>query len=230
MTSVPATSDEKNRPHGHANPDDFWVRHLGDGLGSLMHYHKEIYDFHTGDWIAQQTHVYESHPFQWLVMGRVIGIDAVNDIRPGVDGCSADPGQTCVRIISGMGTPFLWWFALAAVIAGLAYWWFGRDWRFAVPLVAGLTVWAMWLPNADRPLFYFYAIMIIPFTATVLAMVLGKLLGPADGGRRRQRGALVVGAVVVLIVANFWFIYPILTDQLMTRQAWSWRMWFNSWI
>ena len=99
-----------------------------------------------------------------------------------------------------------------------------------MPLVAGLTVWAMWLPNADRPLFYFYAIMIIPFTATVLAMVLGKLLGPADGGRRRQRGALVVGAVVVLIVANFWFIYPILTDQLMTRQAWSWRMWFNSWI
>ena len=225
-----ATDGGWGRDYGARNPDDFWVRHLGDGLGSLMHYHKEIYDFHTGDWIAQQTHVYESHPFQWLVMGRVIGIDAVNDIRPGVDGCSADPGQTCVRIISGMGTPFLWWFALAAVIAGLAYWWFGRDWRFAVPLVAGLTVWAMWLPNADRPLFYFYAIMIIPFTATVLAMVLGKLLGPADGGRRRQRGALVVGAVVVLIVANFWFIYPILTDQLMTRQAWSWRMWFNSWI
>lgn len=25
MTSVPATRDEDSRPHGHANPDDFWV-------------------------------------------------------------------------------------------------------------------------------------------------------------------------------------------------------------
>lgn len=224
-----ATDGGWGRDYGARHPDDFWVRHLGDGLGSLMHYHKEILDFHTGDWIAQQTHVYESHPFQWLVMGRVIGIDAVYDIQPGVDGCSAEPGQTCVRIISGMGTPFLWWFALAALIAGLAFWWLGRDWRFAVPLVAGLTVWAMWLPNADRPLFYFYAIMIIPFTATVLAMVLGKILGPAGGGRRRRRGALIVGAAMVAMVANFWFIYPVLTDQVITRQAYAWRLWFHSW-
>lgn len=224
-----ATDGGWGRDYGARHPDDFWVRHLGDGLGSLMHYHKEILDFHTGDWIAQQTHVYESHPFQWLVMGRVIGIDAVYDIQPGVDGCSAEPGQTCVRIISGMGTPFLWWFALAALIAGLAFWWLGRDWRFAVPLVAGLTVWAMWLPNADRPLFYFYAIMIIPFTATVLAMVLGKILGPAGGGRRRRRGALIVGAAMVVMVANFWFIYPVLTDQVITRQAYAWRLWFHSW-
>lgn len=224
-----ATDGGWGRDYGARHPDDFWVRHLGDGLGSLMHYHKEILDFHTGDWIAQQTHVYESHPFQWLVMGRVIGIDAVYDIQPGVDGCSAEPGQTCVRIISGMGTPFLWWFAMAALIAGLAFWWLGRDWRFAVPLVAGLTVWAMWLPNADRPLFYFYAIMIIPFTATVLAMVLGKILGPAGGGRRRRRGALIVGAAMVVMVANFWFIYPVLTDQVITRQAYAWRLWFHSW-
>jgi len=88
----------------------------------------------------------------------------------------------------------------------------------------------MWFPNADRPLFFFYAIMIIPFTATVLAMVLGKILGPAEAGARRRRGAQIVGTVVLAIVANFWFIYPILTDQLMTRTMWSARMWFPSWI
>lgn len=218
------------RDYGSKHPDDFWVRHFGETLGSLVYYHKEVFKFHTGDWIAEQSHVYESHPFQWLVMGRVIGIDAVNDIQPGVDGCTASSGQTCLRVISGIGTPFLWWFALTAVIVGLGLWWFGRDWRFAVPLVAGLTPWIMWLPNADRPLFFFYAIMIIPFTATVLAMVLGKNLGPMDGGRARRRGAMIAGAVVLIVLVDFWFIYPILTDELMTRKMWSIRMWFSSWI
>ncbi len=217
------------RDYGSQHPEDFWVRTLGDPLGSLMHYHKEIFNFHTGEWIAEQTHTYEAHPMMWLVMGRTIGIDAVNDIQPGTDGCTAAAGDTCVRIISGMGTPFLWWFAAAAVLIGLGLWWFGRDWRFAMPLVAGLTPWIAWFPNADRPLFFFYAIMIIPFTATVLAMVLGKILGPADGPDRKRR-AWIVGTVVVIIVANFWFIYPILTDQLMTRTMWSVRMWFGSWI
>ncbi|MGB3956384.1 MAG: phospholipid carrier-dependent glycosyltransferase [Brooklawnia sp.] len=224
------TSGGWGRDFGVRNPDDFWVRHVGDGLGSLVHHHKEIFGFHTGEWIAGQTHVYESHPFQWLVMGRTIGIHAENDIAAGVDGCPAASGETCVRIISGMGTPLLWWLALAAILAGLALWWLGRDWRFAVPLVAGLTPWLAWMPNAERPLFFFYAIVIIPFTATVLAMLLGKVLGPADAGRRRRRGAIAVGTIMVAIVVNFWFIYPVLTAQLMTRDAWELRMWFGSWI
>lgn len=218
------------RDWGAQHPDDFWVRLLGSPLASLLEYHRQILGFHTGDWIADQTHVYESNPWQWLVMGRVIGIDAVNDIQPGTDGCAATSGDTCLRVISGLGTPLLWWLAAAAVLVGLAYWLVGRDWRFAYPLVAALVPWLMWFPNSDRPLFFFYAIMLIPFTATVLAMVLGMILGPADAGRRRQFGARVVGTVVVAIVANFWFIYPLLTDELMTRRMWSLRMWLSSWI
>ena len=70
---------------------------------------------------------------------------------------------------------------------------------------------------------------VVPFTATVLAMVLGLILGPPDGPGRHRR-AWIVGSVVLIVVANFWFIYPILTDQLMTRTMWSLRMWFSSWI
>lgn len=218
------------RDWGANNPDAWTTKVFGAPLASLWNYHKEIYKFHTGDWMAQQTHVYEAHPAGWLINARPIGIDAVNDIKPGVDGCSAVDGETCIRVISATGTPFLWWFAAAALIAGIVFWVFGRDWRFAVPIIAGLTPWLMWFPNADRPLFFFYAIMIIPFTATVLALVCGKILGPADAGQRRQIGAGIVGAIVVIVIANFWFIYPILTDQLMTRKAWQLRMWFNSWI
>ena len=47
------------------------------------------------------------------------------------------------------------------------------------------------------------------------------------GGRR---GALIVTAVTVLITANFLFIYPILTDALLTRRQWFMRMWFTTWI
>lgn len=219
-----------SRDWGAEHPEDPVVRWFGEALGSLWHYHQEMYNFHTGQWIADQSHVYQSNPFQWLIMGRVIGMDAVNGITPGTDGCVARPGDTCLRVISGMGTPFLWWFAAVAIIVGLGYWWFGRDHRFTIPLVAAASTWLMWFPNGERPLFFFYAIMLIPFHATVLGLVCGKILGPADSGPRRRRGAVIVGAIVAIIIANFWFIHPLLTDQLMTRTAWMLRMWFKSWI
>jgi hypothetical protein len=223
------TSGGWDRQWGAQHPDSTLVRLFGKDFASLLWYHKEIYDFHTGDWIAHQGHIYAAHPFGWPWVGRVIGIDAVNDIQPGTDGCTA-VHDTCLRVISGQGTPLLWWSAAIAAILGLGWWIFGRDIRFGVVLLAAGATWLGWMPNAARPTFYFYAIMMIPFTATGLAMALGKALGPADAGRRRRMGAIAVGALVALIVADFWFIYPILTDELMTRQAWSLRMWFRSWI
>ena len=225
-----ATSGGWKRDWGSKHPDHILTRLFGEDLASLMEYHREIYAFHVGDFMSNQTHDYEAHPAGWLVIGRTIGIDAINDIQPGVDGCKAAAGETCLRVISGTGTPFLWWFAAIALVAGLVFWIGGRDWRFGVPIVSMLATWLMWFPNADRPLFYFYAIMIIPFTATVLAMCLGKILGSTEDRYRRQLGATVVGAVVLLILANFIFIYPILTDEIMTRRAWQLRMWFRSWV
>ncbi len=119
--------------------------------------------------------------------------------------------------------------ALAAVIAGLVVWVAGRDWRFGLPVVAAASTWLPWFNYASRPLFFFYAICIIPFTLIVLAMWLGKIIGPADGPHRRRR-SWIVGGLVALVAANFAFIYPILTDGLLTRRAWMARMWFRSWI
>ncbi len=217
------------RQWGADNPDARTVKWFGAPLASLLHYHHEIYNFHTGDYMAHQTHTYEANPAGWLVVQRTIGIDAVNDIKPGVDGCTATGSDTCLRVISGMGTPLLWWLGAIAIVAGLYFWFAKRDWRFSVPLVALLSTWLPWFKYADRPLFYFYAICIVPFTVIILAMCLAKVIGPVGSPQRRSR-SLLVGAIVALIVANFAFIYPILTDQLMTRRQWLWRMWFNSWI
>ncbi|MDN6442788.1 MAG: dolichyl-phosphate-mannose--protein mannosyltransferase, partial [Acidipropionibacterium jensenii] len=96
--------------------------------------------------------------------------------------------------------------------------------------VAMASTWIPWFRYDDRPLFFFYAICIIPFTVVILAIWLGQILGPAENTRRRRTGAAIVGAAVALVAANFAFIYPILTDQLMTRQAWLARMWLRSWI
>ncbi|MDR1355101.1 MAG: phospholipid carrier-dependent glycosyltransferase [Propionibacteriaceae bacterium] len=219
-----------DRQWGVSHPDDTVVRLLGNALGSLWHYHVEIWDFHVGEFMQNATHSYDAHPAGWLVLARTIGISATNGIQPGVDGCKAEPGDTCVRVVTGLGTPFLWWFAAIALVAGVLFWVFGRDWRFAFPVLAMAATWIGWFPNSDRPVFLFYAIMIIPFTATILAMCLGKILGPPGAGNRRANGALIVGICVLFIVCDFWFMYPVYSDQLMLRSSWQLRMWFRGWV
>lgn len=222
-----ATAGGYYRDYGQTNPDDPAVRALGSSLGSLWVYHREIYGFHTGADIKGATHVYESHPAGWLVMARPIGIDAVNDIPPGTDGCQGP--DTCVRVISAMGTPFLWWIGALALVIALVLWMANRDWRFGVPVIGVASTWLTWFPNSERPVFFFYAILIIPFTCMALALCLGTLIGPADGKRRRV-GAIVAGVVIALVVINFAYIYPLLTDGLLTDSDYYGRMWFHSWI
>ena len=92
-----------------------------------------------------------------------------------------------------------------------------------------LAVWLPWFQFAARPLFFFYAIVLLPFYATGLAMALGKILGPANHPKRRLR-AMLVGLAVGVVILHFTFIYPILTDGLLTRPEWLSRMWFGTWI
>ena len=132
-------------------------------------------------------------------------------------------------MISGLGTPILWWLALAALIAGLIYWIAGRDWRFGLPIVAALAMYLPWFQYTERPLFFFYAVCIIPFTVTTLALALGQLIGTRDDPGRRS-GSWIAAVAVGLVAANFAFFYPIYTDQLLTRRQWQLRMWFGSWI
>ena len=211
------------------NPDDPVVQRFGPALGALWKYHTSMYEFHTGDgMMVDATHTYEAHPAGWLLMLRPIGIFADNGIEPGQQGCEA-VGTTCLRVVSGMGTPLLWWAAAAAVCFALYLWVVKRDWRYGLPLVAIAGTWLPWFQYAGRPLFFFYAIMIVPFTVTILAMVLGRILGPAASPRRRLR-AMIVGSVVGVVILNFAFIYPVLTGALMTRPAWLMRMWLGTWI
>ncbi len=268
------------------HPDSLSVRLLGDPLASLLAYNRSIWNFHTGTGIADATHPYDAKPSGWLILSRVIGIDAVLDIPGGTDGCPVG-AEKCYRVITGLGTPALWWGAVIALVAAVILWVGGRDWRFGIPVVGVLSNWLPWFQYTDRPQFLFYAITIIPFSVMAVALVFGRLLGdgsdvrepeppgaeakptraaalparaatalPARAARgrpaharggpararfdvfsagqlpldRRALAAIGIGAFVALVGANFAFIYPILTDAVLTYQQWQARMWIRGWI
>jgi dolichyl-phosphate-mannose--protein O-mannosyl transferase len=222
------TTGGYGRMWGRENPDHVTVRLLGKPLASLLHYQYDIWNFHTGDFINHAQHTYRADPAGWLVMARPIGIDAVNNIKPGTDGCLGP--DSCIRVISGVGTPALWWVAIFALVAAAILWVGGRDWRFGIPVVGVLSSWLPWFAFDSRPLFFFYAIAIIPFSVMAVALCAGWILGDAQAGDRRMVAAILIGAFVALVAANFAYIYPILTDELLAYPKWLSRMWFRSWI
>ena len=223
-----ATSGGYDRQWGSEHPEAGTTKAFGAAFASWLHYQRDIWNFHTGDFINHAEHAYRADPWGWLIVARPIGIDAVNNIAPGTDGCAGP--DNCIRVISGIGTPILWWVAVLALVVALLLWVGGRDWRYGIPVVGVASAWLPWFQYDSRPLFFFYAIMIIPFSVMAVALVAGRLLGDARSGDRRLLGGIVVGVFVAVVIANFAYLYPILTDELLPYPRWLTRMWFRSWI
>ncbi len=222
-----ASTQAWGRDWGAKNPDHPWVGAFGEGLASLLNYHREIFAFHTGDYIREQEHAYDAHPAGWLLMLRPTSFHSENDIAAGSPGC---PGtEKCVAVITGMGTPILWWMAAAALVVALIWWLGARDWRFGVPVLGAAATYLPWFASADRPVFFFYAITIIPFTTIALAMALGLVLGPARAPSRRL-GAIIAGLAVGLVAANFAYLYPVVAAEVIPHADWWARMWIRSWV
>ncbi len=210
------------------DPDGFWPS-LFQGLRSLWHYHGAVWAFHTGG-LEEASHAYQSHPIGWPVMQRPVVAATDLDIAPTAPGCTAPAESTCLREVVLLGTPVLWWGGVVA-LAHAAYGWLAlRDWRYGVAIVGVLTTWLPFFGYADRPIFSFYAVVLLPFTVVALGLLLGRLLGPAVPGRRRRIGAIVVGAFVVAVVAHFAWLWPVYTFELISTPDWLDRIWFRSWI
>jgi dolichyl-phosphate-mannose--protein O-mannosyl transferase len=139
-------------------------------LQNLWHYHSEAYRFHT---TLVTHHVYQSWPWQWLLIGRPVAFYWSSD-----GGCGA---SSCAAEILLLGTPILWWSFLPA-LAALS--WLGiarRDWRAGAILLgvaAGLLPW-FWFAFDSRTMFSFYAAPALPFLILAVTYVLGAIIGPA---------------------------------------------------
>jgi dolichyl-phosphate-mannose-protein mannosyltransferase len=203
---------------------------LWRSLRSLWHYHHDVYVFHT-QFLDDAHHTYQSKPQGWLILNRPVGVQADLGIKPGVDGCDAPAGSTCLRQEILLGTPALWWGGVLALVYAVYGWVGKRDWRFGLAVVGVLASWLPWIPNDDRPIFSYYAIAIIPFTVLAITLCLGTMMGgPRAPYRRRMWGTAFAGAFVVLVVLNFAWFWPIYVGDLISTPDWLDRIWFTRWI
>ncbi|MFL6108774.1 MAG: phospholipid carrier-dependent glycosyltransferase, partial [Marmoricola sp.] len=93
------------------------------------------------------------------------------------------------------------------------------------------TTWLPWIRYDQRPIFSYYAIVIEPFLILGAVMLLGEILGRADASKRRRMiGAFAAGTVVVAVIANFAWFFPVYTDGLLSNAQWVQRIWFKKWI
>jgi dolichyl-phosphate-mannose-protein mannosyltransferase len=190
-------------------------------IRSLLHYHWEMWHFHEG---LSTPHAYQSSPWSWLVTGRPVLFYYPS--KP--TGCGA---ETCVRSVLDLGTPALWWAFVPALLWCCWLVLSRRDWRAWSVLVAFGAGWLAWFSIPGRTMFLFYMAPLVPFLVLGVTLVLGDVLGRVQATEvRRLAGLLGVSGYVALVAVNFGWLWPVLTGQLVTYDAWHARMWFFSWI
>lgn len=210
-----------------ATRDGGWWFWLPDWLRSLWHYEVTVYDFHVN---LTSGHTYQSNPWSWIVLGRPVSY-FYEDPRGGTEGCAADPGDKCAQEVLAMGTPLLWWAACFAILYVLWRWFFRRDWR-AGAIACGIAAgWVPWFFYQERTIFLFYAVVFVPFLCLAVSMMIGAMLGPPGSDeRRRTVGAVGAGVLVLLIVWNFIYFFPLYTGQTIPLGEWQDRMWLDTWV
>ncbi|MFC8229990.1 dolichyl-phosphate-mannose--protein mannosyltransferase [Streptomyces sp. NPDC057287] len=211
---------------------------LPDWLRSLWHYEYQVYEFHVG---LTSGHTYQSNPWSWIVLGR-----PVSYFYEEQTGCLTSATGKCAREVLALGTPLLWWASCVALLYVLWRWFFRRDWRAGAIACGVAAGWVPWFFYQERTIFLFYAVVFVPFLCLAVTMMIGALLGPASGTgtrhrlgleksdptgeRRRTLGAIAAGVLVLLIVWNFIYFWPIYTGTSIPDTSWRDRMWLDTWV
>ncbi|WP_062389423.1 dolichyl-phosphate-mannose--protein mannosyltransferase [Demequina iriomotensis] len=198
------------------------VTWLPDALNSLVHYHQQMWTFHTG---LTTEHNYMSNPWTWLVQWRPTAF--YFEDAPDAD-CGA---ERCVSAIHALGNPLIWWLGTAAL--AWAVWRIvrHRD-RLALVVSAGVFAgWLPWLPYAYRTIFTFYSVVFAPFMILTLVWALRRIAQPDDleGGWSR-RGTIAVGLILAAILIVSGFFVPLWVGTPIPFRYWQLHMWLPSWV
>ncbi len=163
-------------------------------------------------------HPYSSKPWKWPLMLRPVSYY--------YKGGTANGHATSAEIL-GMGNPFVFWLALAAVpfaaVGGLRR----RDWRAGLVVTAYAFQYFPWY-LAARTAFFFYIAPVTPFMVLALTYALRDMAETKLGGQRVL--APLAGLAVVACVGSFFFFFPILVGSVIRYTSWRQRMWLPSWI
>jgi dolichyl-phosphate-mannose--protein O-mannosyl transferase len=195
-----------------------------DSLRSWLGYQLQVLGFHTG---LDTRHPYMSEPWQWPLLQRPVAFH----YQSPQNACAA---EDCSQAVLGVGTPALWYLALLALVALVARYAAVRDWRAGAVLLGYGAGWLPWFYYAiadNRTMYLFYMIPVVPFMVLALVIVAGLALGPGGTASiRRAAGAAAVGAGALIVLVDFWWLYPILSGETITYPAWWARMLMRSWV
>ncbi|MFI6325475.1 dolichyl-phosphate-mannose--protein mannosyltransferase [Nonomuraea sp. NPDC050556] len=196
-----------------------------DSFRSWMHYQLEVLGFHSG---LTSFHPYKSWPWQWPLLQRPISFHYPD---PAPTDCGA---AKCSQAVLAVGTPALWYGAVLALLGLVAWYVARRDWRAGAVLLAYAAGWLPWFYYAiadKRTMYFFYMIPVVPFMVLALVLMAGVALGRQDATPlRRGAGAAAVGAYALVVLINFWWLYPVLSGETITFAQWWSRMLLRSWV
>jgi dolichyl-phosphate-mannose--protein O-mannosyl transferase len=196
---------------------DGWSRNSkSNPLASLINYHREILNFHTG---LTTDHSYQASAWNWLVLGRPTSFFYDDPKSCGADSCSQE--------VLAIGTPILWWAGLVAIFVAIGYFIYRRETSNGLILLFLLSSYLPWLAFPERTTFFFYAIAFQPFLILCIGYVLSKFLENEVTRKVRQQYTLAGVSLVALFFAYF---FPLFVGQVITYSDWYARMWFSSWI
>ena len=111
----------------------------------------------------------------------------------------------------------------------LVYLWAGRrDWRAGAILAGVAAGYLPWFLYQERTIFSFYAVAFVPYLVPRHRPL--PRAGPraADASATRRQWARRRRAYVLLVVANFAYLLPVISAQVLPYADWYSRMWWKS--
>ncbi len=199
-----------------------WGRNISqNAFLSLFEYHKEIFNFHTQ---LSQVHNYQAYAAGWPILFRPTAFYYQETNL----NCAS---ELCASEILAIGNPAIWWIGVIALIA--LFIWFIREPKFEIGLVLVLflTGWLPWFAYPQRPTFYFYAIVMMPFIAIAIALLFRQLAWIFKSNGLSNWTSISFMTIYLFIVIGLTvFFLPVWTAISIPKNEWLWRMWFDIWI
>jgi dolichyl-phosphate-mannose-protein mannosyltransferase len=202
----------------HGNHTPIW-----SALDSLYQYNRYMLQFGLG---LTTGHPYKSSAWTWLVLARPTSFYYATPKTCGVPSCSQE--------VLAIGTPAIWMISIPVLLVCLVWWLARRDWRAGAVLLGVAAGWLPWFWFAlhdHRTEFYFYAVVFDPFLVIAITLCLGLIIGPARAApARRGLGGVLAGGYLLVVLWDFYYMYPVLAAQVVPYTSWFARMWYHGWI
>ncbi len=200
--------------------DRGWGRDAGsNAFSSFFKYHEQMLSFHTG---LSEKHVYQAHPWTWLIQSRPTSFFYESPKTCGATSCSQE--------VLAMGTPFLWWAGAIAIFVVIGFWIKSivkhRMEPASTIIVMGIAAgYLPWFAFDERTVFSFYSIIFQPFLILAIVYCARWLIS-----QNQRWGNIAATAFALVVFFNFLYFLPIFVGDVMTYDAWYSRMWLPSWI